>query len=61
MNSLQDSYLKALNPVSIIKVSNLDNGKIPEKILTDIYKVVSYKYQTYIDTDAGVIYIGKKV
>lgn len=61
MSSIQDSYLKALNPTVSVKVTELNGKKIPEQIIKDIYATLTYKYRTFLDKENGVIYVGKKV
>lgn len=61
MNSIQESFLKSLNPSIAVKVSNLDNDTIPREVLLNIHQVLTYKYKTFLDEENGVIYIGKKV
>ena len=61
MNSIKSSYIKALNPETTIKVTNLNNGEVPKEILLNIHQVLSYKYKTFLDEDYGVIYIGKRI
>lgn len=61
MSSLQDSYLKSLNPTVSVSIANLDGKKLPEQIIKDIHAMLTYKYRTFLDKERGVIYVGKKV
>ncbi len=62
MNSLQESYLKSLNPTVSVKVEDINKGTIPENILSIINIALSKaRYKTFLDIKNGVIYIGKKV
>jgi hypothetical protein len=61
MNSLLDRYIEALKPTSVIKVSNLDNDKVPDKLLKEISKLISNKYHLVTDEKNGVIYVGKGI
>ena len=60
MNSVQEAYLKSLNPTASVKVANLNKDTIPKEIFNMIYSVLAYNYKTIADEDNGVIYIGKK-
>lgn len=62
MNSLQESYLKSLNPTVSVKVEDINKGTIPENILSIINIALSKaRYKTFLDIKNGVIYIGKRV
>lgn len=61
MTALQDSYLKSLNPSTAIKFSGLGSRKLPEEIVEDVYKTLTYKYRIFLDRKNSVIYVGKKV
>ena len=61
MNSMQKSYLNALNPKFAVKVISLDGRPVPIKIIQDISKTLPTKYKTYFDEEEKVIYIGKEV
>ncbi len=65
MNSIQDSYLKALNPTVSVKIQNLDAeyvySKRPKEITKKLYQVINAEYESFLDEKNGVIYIGKKV
>lgn len=61
MNSIQDSYLKSLNPSVSVKVTELNGKKIPEQIVKDIHATLTYKYNTFLDKENGVIYVGRRI
>jgi len=62
MNSLQESYIKALNPTVTVKITNLDKGTVPLGILHIIQLgLTKSKFKLFTDEENGVIYIGKKV
>jgi len=62
MNSLQESYLKSLNPTVSVKVEDINKGTIPENILSIINIALSKaRYKTFLDIKNGVIYIGKRI
>ena len=60
MNSIQESYLKALRPTTAIKIESLDNKPV-NAVIKLIHSTLSYKYNTFFDEDNKVIYVGKKV
>jgi len=61
MNSLQESYLKALKPTIAIKVTSLDKEAVPENIIAIINIALSKTKKTFVDIENGVIYVGKRV
>jgi len=61
MNSIQKSYLAALDPKFAVKVIPLDGRPVPIKIIQDINKTLPTKYKTYFDEEEKVIYIGKGI
>jgi len=61
MNSLQESYLKALNPTVSIKIENLDGKKQPNDIIEIVRNSLLYKYNISLDEKNGVIYVGKRI
>jgi len=61
MNSMIEAFLKSLDPISTIKVTNIGNSTVPIGLLTKTHKYLSTKYKTYLDKEAGVIYIGKRI
>jgi len=61
MNAMIEAFLKSLDPISTIKITNIDKGTVPIGLLTETHKYLSTKYKTYLDKEAGVIYIGKRI
>lgn len=61
MNAMIETFLKSLDPISTIKITNIDKGTVPIGLLTETHKYLSTKYKTYLDKEAGVIYIGKRI
>ena len=61
MDSIQEAILKSLNPTSVIKVTDIDTGKVPDRLIEDVYQSVARKYKTSFDKRNGVIYVGKRV
>lgn len=62
MNSMQEAYIKNLKPTTAIKISNLTLGsKSTDEIIKEIHNTLSYKYNTFLDEENGVIYVGKRI
>lgn len=61
MNSMQDLYLKSLNPHIAVKIEGLTGGKYVEDVIKNIHSTISYKYKTFLDKENGVIYVGKRI
>jgi len=61
MISLQDSYLKALNPTVSIKIEDLNGKKLPKDIIEIVRNSLLYKYNLSLDEKNGVIYVGKRI
>ena len=60
MNSMQEQYLKSLNPTITIQIKSLDNKPVPPDLLKGVQRFISYNYRSYLDIENGVIYIEKK-
>ena len=61
MNSLQESYLKSLNPSIAVKVEDLNGKKHIKDVIRTIHQALLYKYNTLLDEENGVVYIGKRL
>ena len=60
MSSMQQQYLKALNPTMTIQIKSLDNKSVPPDLLKGVQRFISYTYRSYLDIENGVIYVEKK-
>jgi len=60
MNSLQNAYLKNLNPSIAITVKSIDGKTVPKDLLDKLHKIILHDYQTFCDVQNGVIYLGKR-
>ena len=51
----------AFEPDIYVKVRKMSTHTVPEETLQNIHRMLKYNYETMLDTEHGVIYIGKKV
>ena len=59
MSIIGDAFLKAFNPLIVIKVTSLEDKSVAN-LLNDILFMVKKKYETVLDDKEDVIYLGKK-
>jgi len=61
MNSMKDALLKSMSPRAAIRLKLIDN-KVKDKdvILKMCENTLKYSYETILDIENNVIYIGKR-
>ncbi len=60
MSTIKDAFLKAFIPSAIIKIEYLDI-KIKTSILTEIHTTLKRRYETLLDIENNILYLGRRL
>jgi len=61
MPTLADKMINAMEPRVAIRIESLTGNSISKNVLSTVYNCIKYSYETMIDKEHKVIYIGRKV
>lgn len=56
---MTDAFLKAFKPSAALKLELFDKG-LRTTVLFDVQKILKQKYETFLDAEQGVLYLGRK-